>query len=318
MKLVSYESKQASLAGVLLDSGVLDIGRLSEQLDIGEAFPAEMKSLLASGRLDELMQLVGKIVADSSLQDKLRSAGILVDTAAVRLLAPIHRPGLIVSSGGAYRDHLEEMDVGDHDDPMGFIKSSAAVCGTGDDIVIPRAAPDMVDWEAEFSCVFGKVCHDVTPEEALDYVAGYTLINDVSARDGVAAFLTPSDSPPLEVFNRGSFTVLGKQFPTFCPMGPYIVTKDELTDPSNVDLQTTVNGKVMQSANTSGLIHTLQQTISYFSRFYRFEPGDVLTTGSPSGVGFAQKPPVFLKAGDVVEVSSPQIGVLRNVVSGPA
>jgi len=208
------------------------------------------------------------------------------------------------------------MDVGSHSDPIGFIKNSAAVCATGDDILLPKSAPDMVDWEGEFACVIGKTCHAVSPEEALDYVAGYTLINDVSARDGLVEFLTPSGDAPLEVFNRGSFTVLGKQYPTFCPMGPCIVTKDELPDPGNVDLWTTVNGKVMQSANTRNLIHNLATTVSYFSRFYRFEPGDIISTGTPAGVGVGRKPPVFLKTGDVVEVSSPQIGVLRNVVSG--
>lgn len=317
MKLVSFERERTFLAGVLLDSVVLDIGRLSEVLDVEETFPAEIKALLASGRLEELKLQLDAIAGDAALLEALRRAGIAVDAAVVRLGAPIPRPGLIVSSGGAYRDHLEEMDVGSHSDPIGFIKNSAAVCATGDDIRLPQSAPDMVDWEGEFACVIGKTCHAVSPQEALDYLAGYTLINDVSARDGLVEFLTPSGDAPLEVFSRGSFTVLGKQYPTFCPMGPCIVTKDELLDPGNVDLRTTVNGEVMQSANTRDLIHSLARTVSYFSRFYRFEPGDIISTGTPGGVGVGRKPPLFLKNGDVVEVSSPQIGVLRNVVCGP-
>lgn len=317
MKLVSFERERTLLAGVLLDSAILDIGRLAEVLDVQEPFPADLKALLASGRLDELKRHLDAISGDDSVLQALRRAGIAVDAAVVRLGAPIPRPGLIVSSGGAYRDHLEEMDVGSHSDPIGFIKNSAAVCATGDDILLPKSAPDMVDWEGEFACVIGKTCHAVSPEEALDYLAGYTLINDVSARNGLVEFLTPSADAPLEVFSRGSFTVLGKQYPTFCPMGPCIVTRDELLDPGNVDLMTTVNGEVMQSANTRDLIHDLARTVSYFSRFYRFEPGDVISTGTPAGVGVGRKPPLFLKAGDVVEVSSPQIGVLRNGVSGP-
>ncbi|ART57315.1 hypothetical protein CBP36_20515 (plasmid) [Acidovorax carolinensis] len=109
--------------------------------------------------------------------------------------------------------------------------------------------------------------------------------------------------------------VLGKQYPTFCPMGPCIVTKDELQDPGNVDLATIVNGEVMQSANTRDLIHGLGQTLSYFSRWFRFQPGDVVSTGTPAGIGFARKPPRFLRPGDVVEVRSGQIGSLRNVVA---
>ena len=172
----------------------------------------------------------------------------------------------------------------------------------------------MVDWEAEFSLVIGRTCFDVSPDEALDYVAGYTLINDVSARDRVADFLGATGVHAMKGFIIGSEMVLGKQFPSFCPMGPCIVTKDELADPGNVDLTTTVNGEVMQSANTRDLIHSVSVTLSYFSQWYRFQPGDILTTGSPSGIGYAQNPQRFLRAGDVVEVRVPQIGAMRNVV----
>lgn len=320
MKLVSFERGGTLVAGVLFDSVILDVGRLAEVLDVEEAFSDDVKGLLSSGRLEELKRhfdAISSISDDDDLLQVLRRADIAVDADAARLGAPIPKPGLIVSSGGAYRDHLEEMDVGSHEDPMGFIKNSAAVCASGDDILLPKSAPDMVDWEGEFACVIGKTCHAISPEEVENYLAGYTLINDVSARDGLVEFLTPSGDAPLEVFNRGSLMVLGKQYPTFCPMGPCLVTTDELADPGNVDLWTKVNGKVMQSANTQNLIHDLATTVSYFSRFYRFEPGDIISTGTPAGVGVGRKPPLFLRAGDVVEVGSPQIGILRNVVSGP-
>lgn len=316
MKLVSFEKDQAPRAGVALQDVVLDVARLQGAAGGAAAFPGEMKALLASGRLAELKQAVDRVAGDAALLGELRRSGVAVDAAQVRLAAPVPNPGLVLSSGGAYRDHLSEMAVQSHRDPIGFIKGSSAVCGPHDAIVLPSTAPDMVDWEGEFACVIGRTCFEASPEEALDCVAGYTLINDVSARDWMLGFLGAKGEAPLDVYIKGSMNVLGKQYPTFCPMGPCIVTKDELQDPGNVDLATIVNGEVMQSANTRDLIHGLGQTLSYFSRWFRFQPGDVISTGTPAGIGFARKPPQFLRPGDVVEVRSEQIGSLRNVVAG--
>jgi 2-keto-4-pentenoate hydratase/2-oxohepta-3-ene-1,7-dioic acid hydratase in catechol pathway len=171
----------------------------------------------------------------------------------------------------------------------------------------------MVDWEGEFACVIGKTCHQVTVDEAMDYVAGYTLINDVSARDWVKPFLA-ANGAPMEVAHRALDNIMGKQYPTFCPIGPCIVTKDELTDPGKLTITTRVNGEVMQHADTADLIFSLAQTISHFSRWYQFLPGDIITTGTPSGVGYAHVPPRFLRPGDVVEVHVEEIGALRNPV----
>jgi 2-keto-4-pentenoate hydratase/2-oxohepta-3-ene-1,7-dioic acid hydratase in catechol pathway len=152
----------------------------------------------------------------------------------------------------------------------------------------------------------------VTATRALDYVAGYTLVNDVSARDWVAAvFAAQGIMGPIHAWEQN---LLGKMFPTFCPMGPCMVTKDELPDPGKVRIETRLNGKVVQSASTDDLVFSVPQLIEYYSQFYLLRPGDVITTGSPSGVGFGRNPKLFMKAGDVVEVEVAEIGILRSPV----
>jgi acylpyruvate hydrolase len=171
----------------------------------------------------------------------------------------------------------------------------------------------MLDWEGEFTVVMGKACHRVKEAQALDYVAGYTIVNDVSARDWVAPiFAATGIMGPIHAWEHN---VLGKMFPTFCPMGPVIATSDEVPDPGNVKIQTRLNGRVMQDANTDDLVFSVAKLIEYYSQFYLFKPGDCITTGSPSGVGFGRNPKVFMKAGDVIEVEVQGVGVLRNPIS---
>jgi len=196
--------------------------------------------------------------------------------------------------------------------PAAFTKSVASIIASGEAIKVPKSNPDMLDWEGEFSVVIGKACHDVRAAQALDYVFGYTLVNDVSARDWVAPiFKAQGIMGPIHAWEHN---LLGKMFPTFCPMGPCIVTEDELPDPASVQIQTRLNGNVMQDANTDDLVFSVVQLIEYYSQFYLFQPGDVITTGSPSGVGFGRNPKVFMKPGDIVEVEVKQIGVLRNPI----
>ncbi|MAX44675.1 MAG: hypothetical protein CL589_18885 [Alteromonadaceae bacterium] len=314
MKLVSFSDGGEFVAGVLLDGYVLSVSMLDKGLKINSPLPKDIKALFAEDRISELATYISTIQSSEAVRAELIEKQVLIPANGVKLGAPIPSPALIVSSGGAYKDHLEEMAVESHKDPLGFIKNSGAICGPGDDILLPEMAPDMVDWEGEFTCVISKPCYNVSREDALDYIGGYTLINDVSARDGVVDFLTATNEPALDIYGKGSLMVLGKQFPTFCPVGPCIVTSDELDDPGNVELITKVNGVVMQNANTRNLIHDVASTVAYFSQYYQFQPGDLITTGTPAGIGFAQKPPVFLKEGDTVEVSSPQIGALINQV----
>ena len=282
MKLVTVEIDHQPHAGIL-DGG--EIALLGSSL----------KAILASG--EDLRTLAGKL--------RLPAEG-------ARLLAPIPDPGLVLSVGMNYHEHLKEMKTPVPEKPAAFTKSVASIVGSGAAIKVPPSNPGMLDWEGELSVVIGKPCHSVKAARALDYVAGYTLVNDVSARDWVAPiFKAQGTMGPIHAWEHN---LLGKMFPTFCPMGPCIATRDEIPDPARVRIRTRLNGKVMQDASTDDLVFGVAELIEYYSQFYLFKPGDVITTGSPSGVGFGRTPKVFMKPGDVVEVEVSQIGVLRNPI----
>ena len=282
MKLVTVEIDHQPHAGIL-DGG--EIALLGSSL----------KAILASG--EDLRTLAGKL--------RLPAEG-------ARLLAPIPDPGLVLSVGMNYHEHLKEMKTPVPEKPAAFTKSVASIVGSGAAIKVPPSNPGMLDWEGELSVVIGKPCHRVKAARALDYVAGYTLVNDVSARDWVAPiFKAQGTMGPIHAWEHN---LLGKMFPTFCPMGPCIATRDEIPDPARVRIRTRLNGKVMQDASTDDLVFGVAELIEYYSQFYLYKPGDVITTGSPSGVGFGRTPKVFMKPGDVVEVEVSQIGVLRNPI----
>jgi len=284
MKLVTFQIDDRARPGRLAGEHIVDLGALAPDL----------RTLLERGLLDEARKASGKSV---SIRD-------------VRLLAPIPNPGMVLSVGMNYHEHLKEMKTPLPEKPAAFTKSVASIIGPDAPILIPPSNPDMLDWEGEFSVVIGRPCHRVKAAQALDYVAGYTIVNDVSARDWVAPiFSAKGVMGPIHAWEHN---LLGKMFPTFCPMGPVLATKDEVPDPANVKLQTRLNGKLMQDANTDDLVFSVVQLIEYYSQFYLFRPGDVITTGSPSGVGYGRNPKLFMKAGDVVEVEVEGIGILRN------
>ena len=213
----------------------------------------------------------------------------------------------------AYREHLEEMGAPIPEEPTWFVKVPSSVTGPGEPIRLPADHGEMVDWEGEFSLVIGRPCHQVGRVEAMDYVAGYTIVNDVSARDWVGPALDPEQTP-LEAIMAWGKNIAGKQYPSFTPMGPALVTADEIEDPHDLRLITKVNGEVMQDAHTSDLIFRVDELIAYLSQWHALQPGDVITTGSPSGVGFARDPKVFLRDGDLVEISVTGVGTLSNPV----
>jgi 2-keto-4-pentenoate hydratase/2-oxohepta-3-ene-1,7-dioic acid hydratase in catechol pathway len=282
MKLVTVEIDRRAQAGILEGAEIALLG-------------SSLKEILASGA--ELRRLSGK--------QRVPAKG-------AKLLAPIPDPGIVLSVGMNYHEHLKEMKTPTPEKPAAFTKSVASIIASGQPIKVPKSNPSMLDWEGEFSLVIGKPCHAVKAAQALDYVAGYTLVNDVSARDWVAPIFSATGiMGPIHAWEHN---LLGKMFPTFCPMGPCMVTKDELPDPGNVQIQTRLNGSVMQDANTDDLVFSVPQLIEYYSQFYLLRPGDVITTGSPSGVGFGRNPKVFMKPGDVVEVEVKQIGILRNII----
>jgi acylpyruvate hydrolase len=307
MKLVTIAAPLGGRTGVVVGDDVLDFAAAAAVLPLAAWVPPGMPALLAGGAegLDLIRRLVDRV---GPARERLRAAKALVPFAAVELAPPVPRPGIVLSHGRAYWSHLKEMNGANaksEDEPHGFMKNVNAIIASGAPIVLPPQCPDMVDLEGEFSVVFGAPCHNVAAADAMAHVAGYTLINDVSARNWVEAFRATKD-PDL---NR-----MGKQLPCFCPMGPVIATKDEIADPGNVRMVSAINGNTMQDSNTSDLIWNIPTLIEYYSRWYRFMPGDVLTTGSPAGVGFGRNPKIFLKPGDVVTVTVAPVGVLSNPV----
>ena len=270
------------------------------------------RGAILQGEEIELLGSSLKAMLASGEDPRSSGGGQRIAAKGAKVLAPIPDPGLVLSVGMNYHEHLKEMKTPVPEKPAAFTKSVASIIASGEAIRVPPSHPDMLDWEGEFSVVIGRPCHRVKAAQALDYVFGYTLVNDVSARDWVAPiFRAQGIMGPIHAWEHN---LLGKMFPTFCPMGPCIVTRDELPDPANVRIQTRLNGQLMQDASTDDLVFSVVQLIEYYSQFYRFQPGDVITTGSPSGVGFGRNPKVFMKPGDVVEVEVREIGVLRNPI----
>lgn len=225
------------------------------------------------------------------------SAPIPLDAATLE--SPVTAPSKIVAIGLNYADHARESGVEPPKAPVAFVKTPNTIVGPGQEIRYAKDDSSEVDYEAELAVVIERRASKVGRDEALDYVFGYTCCNDVSARDAQ--------------FADGQW-VRGKSFDTFCPLGPWIVTADEIPDPQALHIQCRVNGETLQDSTTAEMIFGVAEIISYMSRFITFEPGDVIATGTPFGVGFARTPPVYLLHGDTVEVEVEGIGVLSNPV----
>jgi 2-keto-4-pentenoate hydratase/2-oxohepta-3-ene-1,7-dioic acid hydratase in catechol pathway len=292
MHLVMFLKDKQARAGVIDGEDIVDINAADRSL------PPTLKGILEVNGLSKVRKLT-----KSKKRIPLKKA---------KLLPPISNPGLLLSVGMNYHEHLKEMKTPVPEKPAAFTKSVASIIASGEAIKVPSSNPSMLDWEGEFTVVIGKGGYRIPAAKALDHVAGYTMVNDVSARDWVTAiFQSQGIMGPIHAWEHN---LLGKMFPTFCPMGPCIATRDEIADPANVRIQTRLNGQVMQDANTDDLVFSVVKLIEYYSQFYRFQPGDVITTGSPSGVGFGRNPKVFMKPGDVVEVEVKEIGILRNPI----
>ena len=216
--------------------------------------------------------------------------------AEVKLLAPVC-PANILAIGLNYRPHADESKMEMPDHPLLFIKATTSVIGPGEPIVLPRIAPSEVDYEAELCAVIGRCARHVSEDEALDYVLGYTCGNDVSARD-------------CQLRLDGQWA-RGTSFDTFCPLGPWIETE---IDPGNAPIRSRLNGKVMQESNTAQMLFSCARLISFLSSAMTLVPGTVIMSGTPSGVGFARDPQVFLKPGDTIRVEVDGLGVLENPV----
>jgi 2-keto-4-pentenoate hydratase/2-oxohepta-3-ene-1,7-dioic acid hydratase in catechol pathway len=216
----------------------------------------------------------------------------------IALKAPILRPGKIICIGLNYRDHAAEAGVPVPEYPAVFAKYGNAVIGPGEPIVLPRIS-QQVDYEAELGVVIGRRGKGIAEADALGYVAGYLVVNDVSARD---------------FQNRTSQWTIGKTFDTFAPMGPALVTADEIPDPHRLSIRLSIGGDILQSSNTCNLVFGVPRLVAFLSAVMTLEPGDVIATGTPGGVGFARRPPRWLRPGDVVRVEIEDIGTLENPV----
>lgn len=295
MRLVTYSQAGESRTGVMLDDDhIVDLNRAS-----GGALPTTMLEFLAGGDAAMESARTSLGAAQAAAKSGASATGLIVSLGRddVYLEAPVPRPGKALAIGLNYRDHAEESGQTLPSHPVVFSKVSTCITGPGMPVHRPKASA-AVDWEAEMCFVIGKKGRHIKAADALDYVAGFMCGNDVSVRDW--QFHNPT-------------WMIGKGFDTHGPTGPWLVTKDEV-DHANLDVKCFVNGEQVQSSNTRNLIFDVGAIIEYLSTAFTLEPGDVVFTGTPAGVGVSRKPPVFMKAGDTVRVEISGLGSLENPV----
>ncbi|MGB1249976.1 MAG: fumarylacetoacetate hydrolase family protein [Candidatus Promineifilaceae bacterium] len=283
MRLVSYLWNDVRSIGVLNGNRVIDLPSSAD-------LPNNMVAFLERG--DEAMSEAYAILDEAKSED-----GILLDE--ITYLPVVTNPEKVLCLGKNYYAHISEMQSTPPSSPLLFNKTAGSLNAHKGEIVIPAIA-ESVDYEAELAVIIGKPCSNVAPEDVFDYIAGYAVANDVTARD---------------LQRSTSQFAAGKMPDTFGPLGPTLVTKDEVSDVANLRIQAILNGEVMQDSNTSLLIFDIPFTISYISQFSTLKPGDVLFTGTPGGVGIARDPQVLLKSGDEIKVVIDQIGTLTNTVA---
>ncbi len=259
----------------------------------------------ASGNIRDLSKVVGQIgwaeISPAGLKklSKIKPESLPLVKGSPRLGVPYTGISKFVAIGLNYADHAKEAGMAVPTEPILFNKWTTSICGPNDDTVVPKGST-MLDWEVEIAIVIGSKCKEIDEKDAARYIAGYCVVNDVSERH----FQT----------QRGSQWDRGKGCDTFGPIGPYLVTQDEVGDPQKLDMWLKVNGEVMQKGNTSTMVFGCHNLVAYCSQFMTLMPGDIITTGTPPGVGMGMKPPKFLKAGDVVELGIEKLGTQKQVV----
>lgn len=284
MKLVTFKHNGEKKVGKLVDNQIIDVSAELPEL------PGTMKSILAMGQsaLDKIKAL--------TLTDK---NGIALDS--VELLAPLDDPEKFLAIGMNYKEHVEESKRKGIEAPktqIWFNKQVSCINGPYAGVVMP-AQSDMLDFELELAVVIGRECKNVSYEEAKDYIAGYMVGNDLSVRD--VQWATPT-------------WTLGKSFDTHGPIGPYLVTADEIEDPHNLAMELKVNGETRQTGNTGSMVYNIYDQISFLSKILTLKPGDILETGTPEGVAAGMETPVYLKVGDEVEATIEGLGTMRNKI----
>jgi acylpyruvate hydrolase len=313
MKLVTFAYHDRERIGAIADTGhIVDIAcayatylREAESQNHAEQLASivlgrDMCEFLQRG--EKSLDAARKALAYADTKHKSADGEMILDRQQVRLMAPVPKPGALVSAGKNFSDHVAEMASNKGPAaPVAFLKLPGTVIGPEDDIPHPLEVKHL-DYEVELAVIIGKACVDVSQGEALDYVAGYAAFNDISARDVIRSE------------NKTGIHLMGKSFPGFAPMGPCLVTADEITDPQNLKVKLSVNGEVRQDSNLGYMIFKIRAMIAYWSQM-GLNPGDVLTTGTPRGVAAGRKPdqvPWWLKPGDVIEAEVERVGRLRN------
>jgi 2-keto-4-pentenoate hydratase/2-oxohepta-3-ene-1,7-dioic acid hydratase in catechol pathway len=277
MKLLRYGPAGREKPGMLDSSGnIRDLSKVVGQIGWSEISPAGLKKL-----------------------SKIKPESLPLVKGSPRLGVPYTGISKFVAIGLNFADHAKEAGMAIPGEPILFNKWTTSICGPNDDTVVPKGST-MLDWEVEIAIVIGSKCKEIEEKDAGKYIAGYCVVNDVSERH----FQT----------QRGSQWDRGKGCDTFGPIGPYLVTQDEVGDAQNLDMWLKVNGEVMQKGNTKTMIFGCHHIVAYCSQFMTLMPGDIITTGTPPGVGMGMKPPRYLKPGDVVELGIEKLGTQRQVV----
>ncbi|HCF99284.1 MAG TPA: 5-carboxymethyl-2-hydroxymuconate isomerase [Chloroflexi bacterium] len=297
MRLVMYQGRTGKRPGALEGESVIDLCRASEDLGSG-SLPGDLRGLIEAG--PEALAYVRHLTALPEVSD--RESKYRLTLGSVRLLAPLDPPaGNVVAIGRNYGEHAREQAAARGESierPTIFTKAQTSITGPYDDISIDQEVTTQVDWEAELGVVLGRRGRDIPIDESMGYVFGYTVLNDLSARD-------------IQYGWGGQF-FKGKSLDSFCPSGPCIVTADEVADPQNLRIRLKVNGEIKQDASTSDMIFPVSRLVAELSVGMTVLPATLIATGTPSGVGYARQPPEFLKPGDVVETEVQDIGTIRN------
>lgn len=299
MRLLTYKHNQIEAVGVVTsEDRILPLSSLTD----GVLSPAQVALLQSRPTMLDIIRGGEPVfVVMREVLSRLNDQNAkLLDISEVEILAPIPRPPKIVAIGLNYMDHCRETRTEPPSRPLLFAKFPTSVTGHNAPIRWTEGVTEEVDYEAELAVIMGKTAKKVRAADAFDKIFGYTALNDVSARD-------------MQFGDKQ--WVRGKSLDTFCPMGPYLVTKDELSEPNNLQIGCRINGKTLQDSNTREMIFKVPDLVEFITQDITLEPGDVIATGTPSGVGFSRMPPVYLKHGDEVEVFIHGIGVLANRVS---
>jgi 2-keto-4-pentenoate hydratase/2-oxohepta-3-ene-1,7-dioic acid hydratase in catechol pathway len=273
MKLVTFvEGGKDARPGLVVEGGVVDLS--------GEGF----------------QDTIAFMAAPASVQAEVAKSKAVVGLEGVKLLAPVPQPPRIFGIGVNYAEHAKESDTPMQKVPTVFMKLSSAVIGVGENIILPKAS-EKPDYEAELAVVIGKAGYQIPAAQAMEHVFGYTIMNDVSARDVQKA--------------TSQFT-LGKSFPTFAPMGPWVVSRDEVADPHSLRITLKIDGETLQDSTTGNMIFKIPALIEYISGITPLQVGDVISTGTPEGVGMGRTPPRWLKPGEEIVIELQSVGELRN------